>query len=95
VLELENVVVVNQRAESVQPEKKFDAVISRAFSSLANFVLVARHWAAPGGKLFAMKGGYPREEIAALPKDILVEGVESLRVPGLGAERHLVVMRVN
>jgi 16S rRNA (guanine527-N7)-methyltransferase len=40
-----------------------------------------------------MKGVYPYEEIAALPEGCRVENVVSLEVPGVDAERHLVIMR--
>ena len=39
-----------------------------------------------------MKGAYPREEIAALPQNIRVVATHTLEVPGLAAERHLVIM---
>ena len=38
----------------------------------------------------ALKGVYPHEEIALLPGDVKVTGVDHLKVPGLEAERHLV-----
>lgn len=94
-LKLENVEIVNRRAEEYQPEEKFDVVISRAFSSLVDFVAIARHLVAQQGKMVAMKGVYPQEEMAALPENVKVEQVVSLNVPGLNAERHLVQMRVN
>ena len=40
-----------------------------------------------------MKGVEPAEEIAALPAGWAVEAVHPLRVPGLPAQRHLVVVR--
>lgn len=93
-LGLKNVDVVGERVELFRPGQQFDTVISRAFSDLAEFVKLTRHLLASGGKLLAMKGVYPYEEIAALPPDIKVEEVISLEVPELGAKRHLVVMRV-
>jgi 16S rRNA (guanine527-N7)-methyltransferase len=39
-----------------------------------------------------MKGVYPHEEIAHLPPDIRMIAAPALRVPGLDAQRHLVVM---
>jgi hypothetical protein len=41
-----------------------------------------------------MKGALPRDEIDALPPGIVVTATPVLDVPGLGAERHLVTMRV-
>lgn len=93
-LGLKNVEVVGERVEQFRPEQLFDAVISRAFSDLAEFVKLTRHLLTAEGWFLAMKGVYPHEEIAALPSDIKVEQVISLEVPELGAKRHLVVMRV-
>jgi 16S rRNA (guanine527-N7)-methyltransferase len=93
-LGLSNVRVICERIERIPPESKADAVISRAFSDLKEFVKLARHLLAPGGKLLAMKGVYPHEELAQLPPDITVEHVFPLTVPGLDANRHLVVMGV-
>jgi len=39
-----------------------------------------------------MKGVFPDEEIALLPPAFRVIASPALTVPGLGAERHLVVM---
>ncbi len=41
-----------------------------------------------------MKGVYPHEELAQLPAGVRVEAVVPLDVPGLGAVRHLVLLRV-
>ena len=41
--------------------------ISRAFSSLADFVALSGHLVAEGGALYAMKGVDPVDEVAALP----------------------------
>lgn len=94
-LKLENVRVVCERAETFQPPEKFGVVISRAFSDLAEFVTLARHLCAPGGVMAAMKGLYPHEELAALPNTAMVEQVIPVKVPGLDAERHLVLIRVD
>jgi 16S rRNA (guanine527-N7)-methyltransferase len=85
-----NVLVVNTRAESYRPFELFDTVVARALSSLADFVAYAGHLCAPGGRLLAMKGKRPDEEISALPRAFRVLAVHRLSVPGLPAERHLV-----
>lgn len=85
-----NVQVVNSRAESYRPFELFDTVIARALSSLADFVAYAGHLCAPGGRLLAMKGKRPDEEISALPRSFRVLAVHRLKVPGLADERHLV-----
>lgn len=91
-LGLSNFTVLNERVENVRSAGEFDAVISRAFSSLAEFAALTRHLLRPGGRWLAMKGGVPEDEIAALPPDIAVVAVHPLRVPGLDAERNLIVM---
>lgn len=85
-----NVVVVNSRAESYRPFELFDTVVARALSSLADFVAYAGHLCVPGGRLLAMKGKRPDEEISALPRTFRVLAVHRLSVPGLTDERHLV-----
>jgi 16S rRNA (guanine527-N7)-methyltransferase len=86
----DNVQVVHGRAESYRPFELFDTVTARALSSLADFAAYAGHLCAPGGRLLAMKGKRPEEEISALPKSFRVVAVHRLRVPGLDDERHLV-----
>ncbi len=85
-----NVQVANVRAESYRPFELFDTVIARALSSLADFAAYAGHLCAPEGRLLAMKGKRPDEEISALPKTFRVLAVHRLKVPGLDDERHLV-----
>src|SRR5262249_28186060 len=71
-LAIDNVQVVTQRVEDYAPAAPFDVVISRAFSDLATFVRAGRRLLAPAGRLYAMKGAYPREEIAELPASVHV-----------------------
>jgi 16S rRNA (guanine527-N7)-methyltransferase len=92
-LALTNVKVVIERAESYRPATKFDVVISRALSSIADFIRIAGHLCRPGGVLAAMKGTRPDAEIAQLPDAWKAETVIPLHVPRLDAERHLVVLR--
>lgn len=89
-LDLQNVVVATERVEAFIDPLGFDLVITRAFADLAEFVHLAGRLAKPGGLLVAMKGVYPHEELAALPKDWKHASVERLDVPGLAADRHLV-----
>jgi len=93
-LELANVRAVASRVEDFAPDEPFDIVISRAFSDLRTFAALASRHLAPNGLLVAMKGTLPRDEIDALPPGVVVTAMPALDVPGLGAERHLVTMRV-
>ena len=89
-LGLGNVLVANSRAETYRPFELFDTVVARALSSLADFVAYAGHLCAPGGRLLAMKGKRPDDEISALPRSFRALAVHRLSVPGLTDERHLV-----
>jgi 16S rRNA (guanine527-N7)-methyltransferase len=89
-LELSNVDVVNERAERFRPLQPFDTVLARALSSLADFVAYAGHLCAPDGRLLAMKGKRPDEEIRGLPKSFRVVAVHRIKLPGLDDERHVV-----
>ena len=81
------------RVEDYAPAAPFDVVISRAFSDLAAFAAVAARHLAPPGKMFAMKGVHPDEELALLPQAFVVLAKPALAVPGLDAARHLVIMQ--
>jgi 16S rRNA (guanine527-N7)-methyltransferase len=85
-----NVEVVHTRAESYRPFELFDTVTARALSSLQDFVAYAGHLCAPQGRLLAMKGKRPEEELGAVPKTFRVLAVHRLKVPGLDDERHIV-----
>jgi 16S rRNA (guanine527-N7)-methyltransferase len=91
-LALDNVEVVCERVEQWRPEARFDVVVSRAFSELADFVAQARHLVSAQGKLVAMKGVYPFDEIARVPATHRVAQVLELNVPHLDAKRHLVML---
>ena len=89
-LGLKNAHVANARAENYRPFELFDTVAARALSSLADFVAYAGHLCAPNGRLLAMKGKRPDEELGSVPKSFRVLAVHVLRVPGLEDQRHLV-----
>ena len=88
----DNVRVVNSRAENYRPFELFDTVVARALSSLADFVAYAGHLCAPTGRLLAMKGKRPDDEISAVPKSFRVLAVHRLTLPGFDDQRHLVEM---
>lgn len=91
-LGLPNVDVACERVETWRPAQRYDAVVSRAFAELFDFVTQARHLVATGGRLLAMKGVYPFEEIARVPDSHRVARVVELSVPSLEAKRHLVLL---
>lgn len=90
-LNLSNVTVVAERVEQWQNAVGFDAIVSRAFSDLPDFVAGARHLCAKGGMLIAMKGVVPFEEMTRLNPEWTTH-VVPIAVPGLDAERHLILI---
>ena len=91
-LGLGNVSIHCGRVEVMRPAVLFDAAISRAFSDLALFVRMTGRLVREGGRLFAMKGLMPEAEISALPEGWRIGAAHRLTVPGLAAERHLIVL---
>ena len=91
-LALADVNVVCQRVEAYRPAVGFDSVIARAFADLATIAQLGMRLVAPHGRLFAMKGVEPVDELARLGAIATVQAVIRLDVPGLRAQRHLVVM---
>ena len=91
-LSLSNVEAVVARVEDYAPPAPFAIVISRAFSDLTTFVETSARHLADGGQLVAMKGVYPDEEIALLPPAFHVVAAPVLTVPGLDAQRHLIII---
>ena len=89
-LGLQNVTTVHTRAEAYKPKERFDTVIARAVGPVSTFVEWCGHLCASGGRLLAMKGRYPEEELRALPSGWKLAAVHRLNVPGLEEERHLV-----
>jgi 16S rRNA (guanine527-N7)-methyltransferase len=96
-LGLDNVTVIHGRVEqaisSQKTDKRFQIVTSRAFASLSDMVTLARDTLAQDGRFVAMKGVIPDDEISDLPEWAKVEQIIPLEVPGLDAERHLIILK--
>lgn len=92
-LGLDNLQVVNSRVEAFSPDQAFDGIVSRAFSSLADFTELTRHLSAPDTQWLAMKGLYPDAELQALADDFAVQQSMELSVPGCVASRHLLILK--
>ena len=91
-LALNNASVACERVETWHVAARFDIVVSRAFSDLRRFVELAGRLCGPQGIIAAMRGRYKREDSALLPDWFRVRKVITLKVPGLDAERHLVLI---
>ena len=90
VLALPNVEVVQARAEAWKPATRYDTVLARAVGPLVDLVRNAGPLVAGGGRLLAMKGRYPEDELAKKLNGWKVVAVHRLAVPGLEEERHVV-----
>lgn len=91
-LGLDDVRVAESRIEALAEPGAYDAITARALATLPLIVELGGHLLNPAGRLLAMKGTYPHDEVAALPPGWTVTGSHPLRVPGLDAERHLIVV---
>jgi len=92
ILDLDNVSLEHTRIEDYRPDSLFDTVICRAFSDLRDLYQHAMRLCVADGRMLAMKGIYPMAEIESLENKDVIDDVVSLHVPGLDADRHLVLM---
>ncbi len=60
-LQIQNVEIVHARVEKYSPDKKFDVVISRAFSDISQFLNLTSHLGDENCQYLAMKGPKPEE----------------------------------
>lgn len=90
-LELTNVRVAECRVE--EAAGSFDCICTRAFASLAEMLAWGGRLLAPDGRWLAMKGRFPQDELSAVTSGFRIDAVHALTVPGLDAERHLVVIK--
>lgn len=88
-LDLPNANVIQSRVETWQPDTLYGGIISRAFSSINDFISGCSMHLAKGGVFYAMKGQFPKDEMALLPKGFILTSQHPLRVPFLEGERHL------
>lgn len=91
-LAIPNVELAQTRLETFKPERPLDTVICRALTTLQEFTQLCGQLVGPAGRLVAMKGRYPAGEINDVPAPWRVAEVQRVIVPGLDAERHLVVL---
>jgi len=89
-LGLRNVQTVHTRAENYRPKERFDSVVSRAVGPIETFVKWSGHLCVGGGRLLAMKGRYPTDELEHIPNGWKLAAVHRLNIPGLDEQRHLV-----
>jgi len=84
-----------KRVEDMRGCEKFDTLAVRAFAPLAGIVAATTALHHRGCRLLAMKGRRPELEIAALAPALQARcTVETLTVPFLDAERHLIIIEL-
>ena len=88
-LGLKNVKVEQTRIENWCTETRFDAIISRAFASVYDFVSASAQHLSDDGILYAMKGQFPESELQNLPKNYILKTTHTLDVPYVDGGRHL------
>jgi len=92
-LKLANVRVFDCRAEQVDEPGRYDCLSARALGSLAQLIAFGGHLLKPDGRLLAMKGQWPADELAVLPTGWVLERSRRLEVPEVEGERHLLVLK--
>ncbi|MEP7244484.1 MAG: 16S rRNA (guanine(527)-N(7))-methyltransferase RsmG, partial [Gammaproteobacteria bacterium] len=91
-LGLTNVTAVHARSEALFKGKPFDTVVARAFAALPQLLKLVEPLCGPATRVLAMKGKRPDDEIAAVTPAWRVIETHPLTVPGLDAERHVVII---
>jgi len=92
-LRLDNVSIVEGRAETYQPDQGFDVVMSRAFADLNRMCRLTAHLLDAEGVWLAMKSQTVDTEFADLSASVEISEQIDLVVPGLDELRQLVVLR--
>lgn len=91
-LNITNVTAIQCRVEDFQPNDKFDAVLSRAFASMADMVNWCHHLVDCEGVFLALKGIYSENEADELPEWCKIRDINVLNVPELEGKRHLITL---
>jgi 16S rRNA (guanine527-N7)-methyltransferase len=88
-LGLSNVTALQTRVEALAPREPFDTVLARAYAALPDLLASVQGLCGPGTRVLALKGRYPADELAELPRGWRLEHSRALAIPGLGAQRHI------
>lgn len=93
---LENVVVMAKRIETAVADESPDTIISRAYASLGDFIKTTQHLVKPNetrSRWVAMKSNCTQQELDQVVLPYVIEERIPLIVPGLSAQRELIVIR--
>jgi 16S rRNA (guanine527-N7)-methyltransferase len=89
-LGLANITVVQARIQDYQPSALFDIILARALSSLHDIIHLSGHCCRAGGRFLCMKGVLSQTELSSV-SDFQIT-THALKVPGMNAQRHLVIV---
>lgn len=89
-LKLNHVEVIHSRSEDFHPLECFDSILSRAFGTISLFAETTEHLLCENGKLIALKGKYPKQELDNLPHHFKLQDVTRLNIKGINVERHII-----
>ncbi|MEM1263435.1 MAG: 16S rRNA (guanine(527)-N(7))-methyltransferase RsmG [Pseudomonadota bacterium] len=90
-LGLRNVLGLNERLPGFRTEPPFMTITARAYARLDAIISDCEHILADGGRILAMKGQSPEDELAAISEHWQAE-VVPLAIPGLDEKRHLAIL---
>ena len=91
-LALDNVTALKARAEALRPEVQFDTVTARALAPLPELLARLAPLCGPATRVLAMKGRWPEAELEKLPAPWRLTGSRTIEVPGLHAERCVLIL---
>ena len=93
-LDVKNVNLLHSRIEDFRSKDGFDTIVCRSYSSLSTIYLNSEKHLRKDGIIIAMKGKFPERELSelkAIDKNVGYD-VKNLKVLGLKAERHAVII---
>jgi 16S rRNA (guanine527-N7)-methyltransferase len=91
-LALGNVTALQARAEALRPQQPFDTVTARALAALPELLVQLAPLCGSATRVLAMKGRWPEAELEELPAPWRLADSRTIRVPGLDAERCVLML---
>jgi 16S rRNA (guanine527-N7)-methyltransferase len=88
-LGLTNVTPLQARVQALTPTTPFDTITARAYAALPDLLESVRGLCGPATRVVALKGRYPDDELAELPRGWRLLHSHARQIPGLEAERHI------
>ena len=93
-LGLRQVAVRRAPVEELSAAEHYDTIVSRALARLPEFLASIKHLGRAGMRIIAMQGQLVESELEAARAQAYTPQVVDLAVPGLAAQRHLIIIDV-